>query len=519
MSSPLLTPISKEVGVFLFPLFSEMKNLTIISVLLFNVYSTLSAQTDTISNLQRIELSDSIVKIDITKSKLFLFSDSLYRFPTFFLIPNSVFIPEKLKPEIISHLHDKSTFEETLNPSQIIHSETFVFYQSGANNSQNLYLSHLQKLNAKNSIFTEYNRNKSDGFYVYQNGISEKLNAEFNLQLTESYILKPFFQYFSHERKENGGIKSDSIFRGGNFTSPSFLESNIINALNTKYSVNGGIIQKIKLKKIELHHRLDYQTIEKIFEYDVSENYYDTTFIDSTATFDKYISTVFSNEISFLYRRKYFLFEPGIQSEYLNYNQNNFDTLSFGNKLFLNSYLSKNNYFLKIKLNYFASGFNKGNYSGEFTFEKNKLSIINHFKFTFFIKNQNPEICFYRMNGNHFLWENSLNPATEIKSYIVTDSKFGNLKIAFETIQGFVFLNENIEVIQSSEKLQKATLNYHFQIDREKVYWRNDFLYQKVFSGSAFFRIPEFTVRSDFKFKTKLKAMNLYQIQILDSPN
>ena len=487
-----------------------MKNLTLILILLFYLCPALSAQTDTVSNFQKNRLTDSIVKIDITKSKSFFFSDSAFRYPNYFSIPASQFITEKINRNNLSQLHHRSAFEEIFNPLQIKHSETFILYQIGANNSQNLLLSHFQKLNAKNSIFSEYNRNKSDGFYLHQNGLSEKLVIEFNLKKSDSYLLKPFFTYIKNTRAENGGIKSDSIFREGNFGSSTFLETNISDASNSKYSFEGGIIQNIKLKYFEIHHRIDYQTIKKVFEYDVSENFYDTTLLDSSLTTDKYKSTILSNEISLKYRRQFYIIQPGIQSEYLNYNQNNFDTLSFGNKLFLNSYFSKKHNFLKLQANYFVNGFNKGNYSCEFIFEKHKLNFLTNLKISFFLKNQNPEIYFYRMNGNHFHWNNQLNPITELKSTIAANSKFGNFKLSFETVQKYVFLNENMNVFQSSEKLQQISFNYHFCIDKKKIFWRNDFLYQKVFTGTSFYRIPEFTLRSDFRFKTKLKAMNLH---------
>jgi hypothetical protein len=41
-------------------------------------------------------------------------------------------------------------------------------------------------------------------------------------------------------------------------------------------------------------------------------------------------------------------------------------------------------------------------------------------------------------------------------------------------------------------------------------------IYQKVFSGEEFYRVPDFTLRSDFRFKTKLKAMEL-QIGLIAS--
>lgn len=483
-------------------------------IVIFSIflYSTLFAQIDSSVNYAQIDFPDLLFKIDITKNKNYLFSDSINRFPNYQTLPSSVFPIEKLNSKKNFHFSPQFKNPEFLNIFQVSHSETLLFYQIGSANSQNLFLSHLQRINKKLSAKVDYSRNKSDGFYLNQQGISEELNIFFNFNSnSNNYNLKPYFQFQNYTRKENGGIKSDSIFSAGNFTNSTFLESNLNSAKNTSNHIRGGIKQKVisKSKLIRIYSDIGYSQEKRIFSYDPSELYYDTIYLDTTTTNDIYRIEKYYNELTLFFSIQKTIHRVGIKNEFLNYTQNTFDTTSFENKLFLKSqyYFEKSSLFFDFE--YVFTGFNSGNFSSQLNYQKINKSLFSKIKFQANVLSQNPEIIYFRMNGNHFQWNNNLHQTINFENNIALESKFGELNLNYEMINDYVYLSENINVLQSEEAIQKIKINYNYIIDRKKIYWRNDLIYQNVFSGNQFYRVPNLTIRSDFKFKSKLKAMDL----------
>lgn len=474
--------------------------------------STLFAQTDSSANYAQIDFPDLIYKIDITKDKNYLFSDSLNRFPNYQTIPSSVFSIDKFNSKKNFHFSPSFKIPEDLNLFHVGHSETFLFYQIGSSNSQNLFLSHLQGINKKISVKVDYNRNKSDGFYVHQQGKSEDLDVFLNFNSkSNKYNLKPYFQYQAYTREENGGIKSDSIFNAGNFTNSTFLESNLNSAKNTLNHIRAGIKQKVisKSKLIRIYSDLGYSKENRLFNYDPLELYYDSIYLDTINTSDKYKIEKYYNELTLFFPVQKTIHRAGIKNEFLNYSQNTFDTTSFENKAFLKSEYFWEKSLLFFDFEYVFTGFNSRNFSSQLNYQRINQVVISKIKFQTNILSQNPEILYFRMNGNHFQWNNNLNQTFYFENNLVLESKFGELNLNYEMISSYVFLDENINVVQSNESVQKIALNYHYILDKKRIYWRNDFIYQNVFSGNEFYRVPNLTIRSDFKFKSKLKAMDL----------
>jgi len=476
------------------------------------LYSTLLAQLDTSVNYAQIDFPDLLYKIDITKNKNYLFSDSLYRFPNYQTLPSSVFPIDKINSKKNFHLSPQFKNPEFLNISQVNYSETFLFYQIGSSNSQNLFLSHLQKINKKISAKVDYYRNKSDGFYLNQQGISEELNIFFNYKNnSKNYNLKPYFQYQNFIRQENGGIKGDSTFSSGNFANPSFLETNLNSAKNATQHKQGGIKQKVisKSKAIKIYSDLGYYQEKRVFSYDPIELYYDTIYLDTITTNDRYKIEKYYNELSLFFPIEKTIHRVGIKNEFLNYTQNTFDTTSFDNKIFLNSQYNFEKSSLFFDFEYTLTGFNTGNFSSQLYFQKINQSIFSKIKFQANLLSQNPDITYFRMNGNHFQWNNNLTQTLHFENNFSLETKFGELNLDYEMINAYVFLDENINVVQVNESIQKIVVKYNYTLDKKRIYWRNDLIYQNVISGNQFYPVPDFTIRSDFKFKSKLKAMDL----------
>ncbi len=171
-------------------------------VVIFSIflYSTLFAQIDSSVNYAQIDFPDLLYKIDISKNKNYLFSDSIYRLPNYHTVPSSVYPIDEINSKKNFHFSPQFKNPEFLNISQVSHSETFLFYQIGSANSQNLFLSHLQRISTKFSAKVDYTRNKSEGFYLNQQGKSEELNVFFNFNSHfNNYNLKPdlFLLFFS----------------------------------------------------------------------------------------------------------------------------------------------------------------------------------------------------------------------------------------------------------------------------------------------------------------------------------
>ena len=271
------------------------------------IYSTLFAQIDSSGNYAQIDFPDFLYRIDITKNKKNQFSDSIYRFPNFQTIPSSVFPIYNLPSKKNFHFSNSLSKPTNLNIYQVGHSETFLFYQIGSANSQNLFLTHLQRINKKLSGLVEYSRNKSDGFYIHQEGKSEKLNVLFNLiSFSNNYNLQPYFQYQNFTRQENGGIKSDSLFSIGDFTNPTFLETNLTTAKNTSNDIQLGIKQKFfsKSKVLRIYNDIGYSQQKRIFNYNPQELYYDSIYLDNSITNDLYKTEKYYNEIDLLFLLK-----------------------------------------------------------------------------------------------------------------------------------------------------------------------------------------------------------------------
>ena len=484
----------------------------IVAIFSIFLYSTLFAQIDSSGNYAQIDFPNLLYRIDVTKNKKKQFSDSIYRFPNFQTIPSSIF-PIYNSPSK-KNLHFSNTINKptTLNIFQVGHSETFLFYQIGSANSQNLILTHLQRINKKLSGLVEYSRNNSGGFYIHQEGKSEKLNVLFNFNsFSNNYKLQPYFQYQNFTRQENGGIKSDSLFSIGDFTNPTFLETNLTSAKNTSNHIQVGIKQRFfsKSKVPRIYNDIGYSQEKRIFNYNPQELYYDSIYLDTSITNDLYKTEKYYNEIALLFLLKKTIHKIGLRNEFLKYTQNTFDTTSFENKLFLNSQIN----FLKSKLffdfEYSITGFNSGNFSSQLYYEKINQSLFSKIKFQANILSQNPEIIYFRMTGNHFQWNNNLTQQFYFENNFSLESKFGELNLNYEMINNFVFLNENIQVVQAIESIQKIKINYFYILDKKKIYWRNDLIYQNVFSGNQFYRLPNFTIRSDLKFKSPLKGMDL----------
>lgn len=483
-------------------------------VVIFSIflYSTLFAQIDSSGNYAQIDFPNLLYKIDIAKNKNYLFSDSIYRFPNYQTIPSSVFTIDKIDSKKNFHFTRQYESPEFLNIFQVRHSETFLFYQIGSANSQNLFLSHLQRINKNISAIVNYSRNKSDGFYINQQGKSEELNFYFNFNgNTNRYNLKPYLQYKNFTRDENGGIKNDSIFSNGNFSNPAFLETNLNSAKNKIDYINTGVTQKVisKSKLMRLYSDVGYSQEKRVFSNNPLELYYDSIYLDTTNTYDLYKTEKYFNELTLFFLIKKSIHRFGIKNEFLNYSQNNFDTTSFENKIFIKSQFHWENSLLFFDFNYVVTGFNEGNFSSQLNYQKSTKTIFSKIKFQANVLLQNPDIIYFRMDGNHFQWQNNLTPTLNFENNLDLETKYGILNLNYEMISDYVFLNENIEVFQTNEVIQKIEIKYNYILERKRIYWRNDFIYQNVFSGNEFYRVPDLTIRSDFKFKSKLKAMDL----------
>ena len=118
----------------------------IVAIFSIFIYSTLFGQIDSSGNYAQIDFPDLHYRINITKNKKNQFSDSIYRFPNFQTIPTSIFPIYNSPSKKNFHFSNSINKPTTLNIFQVGHSETFLFYQIGSANSQNLILTHLQRI-------------------------------------------------------------------------------------------------------------------------------------------------------------------------------------------------------------------------------------------------------------------------------------------------------------------------------------------------------------------------------------
>jgi hypothetical protein len=450
--------------------------------------------------------SDTIIENIISNNYDLLFTNFNFPFLDTFSNPNfPVFKKISLNDLRITrnYFYLKKNYLQEINESQ-----TLLFYSVGSNNTQNLDIQHLQKISRKIIGEIHYVKNKSDGFYQNQ-----KIKNDFvdvNLSFTnekKTYLFLPYFKYILKKNHENGGIKYDSTFKDGDFINPLTLETNLNEAFNRWDIYDGGIDQIIHFKKFILKDNISYRYQERKYTDNPREIFYENIYLDSNTTLDKYQLRGFHHSISVFQNGKKIKTNLEIESDFLEYKNGNIDTTSFQNKLNLNIDYIKTNYSIKITGNYVTSGFNKNNYSINLGYNYHYNKLIEKIQINAKYQNYITDIKHLLIDANNYQWNNSFNNSTDIFINTLIKSKCGDLKLSHDIYNNYVILNDYIIPTQVSSA-KKIEVKYEYRIEQKKIDFKISGLYQYFYTGSEYFKVPDFTFQMDLVLKIKLKALD-----------
>lgn len=186
---------------------------------------------------------------------------------------------------------------------------TSILYTFGTGNDQLLRLSHDQQFASWLSVGIRFNKIRSDGIYLRQVTNSNDVLIDLGFGW-KRYASNLTFAYESYTIQENGGIAIDTLFTDNVFQNRQVLPVNL-NGANRKgsgfslsYSQGLELIADSLESSLKLAHTFSYQGKTKRYEDDIPlRGFYDSVFLDSVITQDRWEETHLTNTLGLGYIR------------------------------------------------------------------------------------------------------------------------------------------------------------------------------------------------------------------------
>ena len=407
---------------------------------------------------------------------------------------------------------------------------TVFSFGGGASNQELVNFLHTQNITPSLNFAFNYKIINSDGHYLYNKA---KVNA---LSLNTAYTKHKYQSHFNFiynkiNHDENGGIKSDTIFRYSNISTSS-MDVNLNNATNTISQIG-----------FQYNH-----------EYRFGSFSIDTLFIDKDSSINKIFNSNFSINQDFKVDRFYRIYRD-IPSDFYATNANDtltYDSISYKqieHNVYFNFNFVNNKYKIQnFKLlagmknliyNYFNSTFMSHYVTGKLVLETAKNSFYGNVNYCFVgtdifdldatidysreisssIKLNsnlsyslaNPSLFMYYYRSNNFNWENNPNKTNKLSANLELNIDKWNFSIGsnFNLISNYFIFDTFALPQQISSPNIIADAYIKKLLKFGKFRWYNEFTYQYI-SDRKNLPLPEFVAYSNFYFQSYMFSNALF---------
>lgn len=417
---------------------------------------------------------------------------------------------------------------------------TDLFYIIGSKKEQDFRMTFSYNVRKNWNVTANFYRIRSEGFYLRQNTndnfislstVYSSLNNRYNL------LIGVMYNYL--QNAENGGIADDSIFESGVKLDKRLLEVRLSSAkrshLNRSFFINQYInfgkksADSITRKSIvpSSHICLATSFDDNLIKYEDGNplsGFYSNIYYDSIRTYDSTYNLKFENELFWkrVDNKKHrglidkFGFGFSLKDQLMMIKQRAIDT-SFNNiiagaKLY-NTY-SSNNLFYAASGKYCLVGYNRGDYSFNFSVKKYLFDSLSFVELNGSSISQEPNFIYNRYSSNHFEWNNKFDKIYENSfgaNFILHKYKLAvgikgrqyRSPVYFDNYAVARQYNGSIPIISSYLQKDFSVFNWHLD---------NKIQYQYV-PDSTVIRLPKFVLEHSLYYENEL-LKNAATIQI-----
>lgn len=397
----------------------------------------------------------------------------------------------------------KSDLTKYLKPSQ----EPFILdtnntgysileYRSFSSNGQFVSVNHQQ--NITDFILFNLNFHKFSQEGIFNRETLKLHDVQSNLMFKnkkENYLVDLSLGYSKIRMDENGGI---SDYNTDNYNDPLLFPVNLLSAQNEVKNRMHNIAQKFNFTdKWSIAHKFSILSNRKTYsDNSPMSGYYESIFLDSTATVDSLSTIDYKSTFS------------------INYNSISFSQLLYSRKAFIHS-IDSTDYDLGIGINFSIPKYNidfssELYQSSHFTSSLLKSIYRNQSSHHFDLSFNKSRVPIFNNNfiSNHFLFNNRFNH--EQRQYFRYKLKFvnGTFTTQLNRIVDYIYLNQKSALEQVSNPIlhTNTTINYHTNIS--KIHF-SQYLQHQFCDNLDVLRVPMFNSSTSIWYETDLFNQNL----------
>ena len=392
---------------------------------------------------------------------------------------------------------------------------TSVFAAAGSAKEQVLKMHHFQKIGNDFHLNFKLNRITSENFYQYQKSFINNVRVSaHSLNSKKRFGFRSSITFDRFKHNENGGIANDTIIQRDVFINKNLVPVRLKNAKRDYRVLAGEAFITMRLKKDSLSHNGHYLhagaiasvTKSEFFD-DPSTNYYDTTYINPTATHDSISFSKITPEISYQIVSKQYSFSLSQKSDFSKFatRDTSYNYLSqiaslYGAASFLN-----NKIIVKEKFDFIWNGFNSGNY--KFNLDGTySLSFLNSkLNFQFISENRSPDLFYRYYKSNYINWKNQLRSVSSQSTSLFWVCEKYNLTagVIFLSQTGFIYINEFLKPQQIEKRINalRSTIEHNFHI--YKFHFTNTIHFQN--QQHIAFALPKWFTQHQVYFRKLIK--------------
>ncbi len=389
---------------------------------------------------------------------------------------------------------------------------TSAYYSLGTNKAQHLNVLHTQNLSSYWNVALRYRKVKSEGQYLSQSSNNDRISlSSWFVTHNQRYRIALDVGYERYNRKENGGLRSDSSFTAGQYTNPMLYPVRLSEAVNYFINFRAAVQQQYFLffndstrsDGLALTHSAAYEAQDQQYSDFGARDFYSQIWYDSTRTLDRASVKRIQNRVGLRYSEKRFSWSAGMEHTWGDYRNREKDTATSLYALYAAFAMQRDSVWnLSLDGRYFVAGYHQGDaqvnarYIRLLTATWNAGAEVAYFR-------QQPFINQFFYRSNHFQWDNRFDPSSVVSSALYTGHTSGNwrAKVAFTRYAQLIYLDSTVTFQQSAAPVDflQFDLQKNFNLGK-RWHWNNRLVYQRELSNTRLLRYPEWLLRSSFYF-------------------
>lgn len=391
------------------------------------------------------------------------------------------------------------------------------------------------------NLFLGYKGLQSQGKYRHSEATNTNFTTSFNFHtLNNGYRIRGHFSSYSYENEENGGLTPTSLERfetaDDDFFERSRLDVNFQDAENKLDGKRTFFDHQLSLNKLlnfnekkndstQIIQAKNELALGHIFEYETKHYRFNKTAeSNATSLYGDVLNSSINDHTHFrkLENRLYLNSKQeklgklkasvGLTSYNYRYNDEvNVNGNAIPEKLQGDNLDVKGSWEITwkdlLRLNVNAGRLFDGNH-----FEGSELRVsgkvnthkLDHLEFfaTWLDHSPNVNLLLHQSDYEIFNWSNNFsNERKTLLGAKLTKKELGSLQATFSSVENYTYFNESLNPAQADKTLKYLKIKYNLPVNYKKFTLESDFLYQHVFDqGDAFFRVPDFIMRSSIFF-------------------